>query len=111
MAKLIAGVRHAFALEGPQGRLTEADRELLRRLALAIVARRMSTPAVLFLASLRPLNYIGSQAMVFLRPFLTPLFNTKQYERLAAILERREGIGWLIDAIEAVPPRPRGEKP
>ena len=72
----------------------------MRRLALAIVARRMGAPAVLFLSSLRPLNFVGSQAMLFLKPFLTPLFNTHQYERLAAILERREGISALIEAIE-----------
>ncbi len=60
----------------------------------------MGAPAVLFLSSLRPLNFVGSQAMLFLKPFLTPLFNTQQYERLAAILERREGISALIEAIE-----------
>jgi hypothetical protein len=97
----VEGLRHAFALEGPHGPLTEADRELLRRLALAIVVRRMGAPAVLFLQSLRPLNYIGSQAMIFLRPFLTPLFNREQYERLRAILERRQGLAALIDAIES----------
>jgi len=104
----VAGFRHAFALEGPHGPLTEADRELLRRLAFAIVRRRMSGPAVLFLQSVRPLNYIGSQAMHFLRPFLTPLFNPQQYERLAAILERREGISALIEAIEAALEKPEG---
>jgi len=98
--RLKAAFRHAFALEG-RGPLSDEERALLERLALAIVARRMGAPAVLFLSSLRPLNYVGSQAMIFLRPFLTPLFNPKQYERLAAILERREGIAALIQVIEA----------
>ncbi|MHC4986756.1 MAG: hypothetical protein ACYTFO_11460 [Planctomycetota bacterium] len=66
-----------------------------------IVARGMALPATLFLQSIRPLNAIGSQAMMFLRPFLTGLFfKTEQYDRLAAILERREGLGALVEAVE-----------
>ena len=84
----------------PHGPLSEADRELLAQLALAIARRRMVTPAILFLESLKPLSYVGSQAMVFLRPFLTPLLNTECYERLTQILERREGLDALVQAIE-----------
>ena len=43
----------------------------------------------------------GSQAIVFLRPFLTIVFNAEEVERVTDILERREGIGALVDAIEA----------
>jgi len=61
----------------------------------------MATPAVLFLQSVQPLNAIGSQAMVFLRPFVAGVFfSPSQYDRLSTILERREGISALIDAIE-----------
>lgn len=106
VARLIAGLRHAFALGGPHGTLAEADRDLLRRLAQAINRRGMSAAAVLFLESIRPLGYLGSQAMVFLQPFLTFLFSPQEYERLAALLERREGVGLLIDAIEAAGAQP-----
>ena len=88
-------------MQGPHGPLRDEDRALLDKLAGKIVQRRMAMPAVLFLQSVRPLNLIGSQAMVFLRPFLTPLFNPVDYDRVAEILERREGIGALVDAIEA----------
>ena len=93
MAKLLAGLRHAFAVDGPFGRLTDADRALL--------ARQMAGPAILFLESVRPLNYIGSQALVFLRPFLEPFFNPADTRRLAQILERRAGLRALVRAIEA----------
>ena len=89
-------------MDSPHGPLTEDDHALLGRLAGKIVARRMALPAVLFLRSVQPLNAIGSQAMVFLRPFLTGMFfNPETYDRLSAILERREGLQALVEAVEA----------
>ena len=96
-----AGLRNAFALDGPHGELSGEDYALLDRVARAVVDRGMATPAVLLLNSIRPLNSMGSQAMVFLRPFLTPLFRSHDYDRAAAILERRESLGALVEAIEA----------
>jgi hypothetical protein len=104
-------MRHAFALDGPHGPLSEEDRALLQRLALTIAARRMGVPALLFLNSIKPLNYIGSQAMAFLRPFLTPLFNRADYERLTHIFERRAGLSALADAIERAMAEKSGSDP
>ena len=101
LERLRSGLRHAFALESPHGPLKAEDHELMARLAQKIVSRELSTPAVMFLQSVRPLSCISSQAMVFLRPFLTPLFNRADYDRVVAILDRRDGIAVLIDAIEA----------
>jgi len=101
LGRFRAGMRNAFALEGPHGPLTAEDHELLGRLARAIVVRRMAMPALLLLSSVRPLNSLGSQAMVFLRPFLTPLFKPADYDRVAAVLDRREGLGALAEAVEA----------
>ena len=81
--------------------MTADDAKLLARLAERIVSRRMAMPAALFLRSIGPLNSIGSQALVFLRPFLTPLFNPADYDRVTKILDRREGIDALVEAIEA----------
>jgi len=99
---LTVWLRHAFSLKSPHGEFTEEDHRLIRRLARTIDRRGMSAPAILFLESVRPLNYIGSQAMVFLRPFLTFLFSPQDVERLAQIVERREGIHAIIEAIEAI---------
>ncbi len=98
--RLVDGLRRAFSMESPHGPLTDEDLALLAGLAEKIVKRRMALPAMLFLQSVRPLNMIGSQAMIFLRPFLTPLFKQTDYDRVAAIMERREGIGALVDAID-----------
>ena len=100
--RLREALRHAFDLAGPHGPLEQEDLALLDRLAAKIIQRRMAMPAVLFLQSVQPLNAIGSQAMVFLRPFVTGLFfKLAEYDRVAAIMERREGISALISAIEA----------
>jgi hypothetical protein len=101
LEKLKTGWRNAFSLQSPYGPLTDEDRQLLGKIADAIVKCGMSMPAVLFLAGNRPLNGIGSQAMVFLRPFVTMLIKQADYDRLTEIVDRREGIGALIDEIEA----------
>jgi hypothetical protein len=101
MQKFHRGLRNAFSLESPHGPLTGEDRKLLASLAQKVVARQMVAPAILFLGSVRPLNSIGSQAMVFLRPFLSGLLNPADYDRMTEIMDRREGIGALMDAIEA----------
>ena len=98
--RLRDGLRHAFSLRSPYGELTEEDYQLLARLAEYIDRRGMSAPAIMFLESMRPLNYIGSQAMVFLKPILTFIFSAKEYERMAQILDRREGVSALVAAIE-----------
>jgi len=101
MQKFRRGLKNAFSLESPHGPITDKDRQLLDKLAGKIVSRQMGTPAILFLSSVRPLNAISSQAMVFLRPFVAGLLNPADYDRMTQIVDRREGIAALIDAIEA----------
>ena len=105
LKRLREGLRNAFDLQSPYGPLTEEDRWLLSKLADAVVARRMAAPAVLFLGSVRPLNSVGSQALVFLRPFVAGLYNMTDYDRMVAILDRREGLEALAEAIEAAEAR------
>ncbi|GAX59698.1 ATP-dependent Zn protease [Candidatus Scalindua japonica] len=60
----------------------------------------MSVPAIMFLESVRPLNFIGSQAMIFLKPVLSRFFTREEYHKLAIILEKREVVDLLINEIE-----------
>jgi len=94
------GLRHAFALEEPDEVFSEEDRVLLNKVAGFVVKRGMTVPAVLFLESMRPLNFVGSQVMVFFQPILASFFSTKEYDHLARILERRNSIDRLIEEIE-----------
>jgi hypothetical protein len=80
--------------------LTPEQVELFERLAGQVAARRLTVPAVLFLESVRPLNFVGSQAMLFFAPFAHALFDPRQYDLVREALERRETIGWLCDLLE-----------
>ena len=94
-----AWFRRAFATRSSQPYSAE-DLELLDRVAEQVVRRRMTVPAIFFLDSCRPLNYVASQALRFLQPFLTFVFSERDYERLAEILERRDSPSVLISRIE-----------
>ena len=70
------------------------------RLAEFAVARRMTVPAILFLESVKPLSFLGSQALYFFEPMVRALFTVPEYERFAALMERRENIEVLLVKIE-----------
>ena len=80
--------------------LTDHQKELLNRLADKIVKLHMSVPAILFLESVRPMNYVGSQVMVFFQPLVRVFFGLPEWDELRLILERRESIGYFLDLIE-----------
>jgi hypothetical protein len=61
----------------------------------------MTVPAILFLESVKPLSFVGSQALYFFEPMVRALFSVPEYERFAALLERRENIEVLLLKIEA----------
>jgi len=98
---LRAVLRHAFALE-PEGRpLSVEDLQLLERVADAIVKRSMAAPAVVFLESMGPMNFLGSQALHFFTPLLDVVFPQRDIERVARLLERRETLSRLVAMIES----------
>ena len=94
-----AGFKHAFAVEKPRP-FSEEEEALLLRLVRFVVKRGLGTPAILFLQTVFPLNFIGSQMLVFFKPFATAIFNPVDYERFALLLERRETIPKLIELFE-----------
>ena len=96
--KIIDGFKHAFVTDGDT--LENCDTALIRKLADFVVRRNMSVPAIMFLESVRPLNFVGSQAMVFFKPIISRFFTSAEYDKLATILERREVIDLLIKEIE-----------
>lgn len=101
LAKIRAGLCHAFAVQPENQPLTIEDLQLLERIADVIVSRRMVAPATMFLESMGPMNFLGSQALHFLTPILDCAFNTKEVEQVARLLERRDTVTRLITIIEA----------
>src|SRR3990172_724661 len=81
--------------------LNDRQRDLMNRLAERVVQMRMTTPAILFLESVRPLNYVGSQVMVFFAPIVRGFFGLPEWDELRMVLERRESIGYFLELIEA----------
>ena len=84
--------------------LTADEQELLRKLAQKVVDWHMTVPAILFLESVKPLNFIGSQTMVFLEPFVTAIFSSPMsvhdYNLLRQMMEKRENTERLLQKIE-----------
>jgi hypothetical protein len=99
---------HAFSIKSEAEAFTVEDLALLERVADAVVKRGMIAPATVFLESLGPMNFLGSQALYFLAPIVEWALNAKEVEQMARLLERRETISRLIAIIEtkSAPPAP-----
>ena len=97
---LTARVRHAFAVE-PEGQpLNPEDAALLELVAATVVERGMATPAILFLESVGPMSFLGSQALHFFTPILEVIIPQRDVERVAQLLERRDTLSRLTVLIE-----------
>ena len=80
--------------------LTPKQEEILHKIAFKVVQWRMTVPAILFLESVKPLNYIGSQMLVFFEPFVQTLFTVKDYNEFVRMMEERENVERLLQRIE-----------
>ena len=101
---------HAFSTKSEAEAFTVEDLALLERVADAVVKRGMTAPATVFLESLGPMNFLGSQALYFLAPIVEWALNAKEIEHAARLLERRETISRLIAIIDtkSAPQAPQG---
>jgi hypothetical protein len=96
-----AGLSHAFSTRSAAETFTIEDLALLQRIADAVVQRRMAAPAVVFLESLGPMSFLGSQALHFFAPIIELAFSAHEVSQVAALLERRDTTVRLIALIEA----------
>ena len=72
------------------------------KIARFIVRFGLTLPAILTFESMRPLSYIGSQVMHMLSPSITAILSTTEWDELARLLERREGLDFILRRIEEV---------
>jgi hypothetical protein len=87
-----------MASEAPP--LAAEDLALLERVAGRVVELRLEVPAILTLESVRPLSLVASQAMIFFQPLVQALLRLRDYQRFAALAERREALEVLTALIE-----------
>ncbi len=78
----------------------EDAQELMDRTAKFIVERRMGSAALLFIESLRPLNFIASQLLYLIAPFAEIIFKPDEYQKFACALESDENVKYLLDKID-----------
>ncbi len=90
---------HAFAINDDEVAWTPQEKELINKLARFVVRRRMTSVAVMTLESSRPLNFVGSQALAFLAPLLTLIFNRSDVDRFTELLDKRQSIDLICDTI------------
>ena len=78
----------------------DEQRELLEKIAMQVVKRRLTAPAILFLEMCKPLNFLGSQVLIALNPFVQAVFNTTEYQKFALIIEKDANVELLIRLME-----------
>jgi hypothetical protein len=84
----------------PEPALTADDEALLDKIAERVVRMGLAVPAVFFLESVKPLSFVGSQALVFFEPFVRAFLVLPDYERFAKLMEDRQAIERLCVRIE-----------
>src|SRR5262249_46305195 len=77
-ARVRKELSHAFSTKPEAEVFTCEDLLLLDRVADAVVKRGMTAPATIFLESLGPMNFLGSQALYFLTPIIEWALDTKE---------------------------------
>src|SRR3989304_10538380 len=90
--------KESFKIESAP--LTPEQEQILDKIAKKVVYWKMTTPAILFLESVKPMNYVGSQMLVFFEPFVQTLFKVKEYDEFIKIMEERENVERLLVKIE-----------
>jgi len=104
-------LRRAFAVERRGSALTPRQEELLEKLAKKVARWQMGVPAIMFLETIKPLSFIGSQVLVFLDPIVKSVFNSSDYDEYTKLMEDRKNVELLIRKIEdmSFPSTEKGE--
>ena len=79
---------------------SDRKKEIISKIAKNIVLRGLTAPAIMFLESVKPMNFLGSQVMVFFEPIILTFFNINEYREASLMFEERDTIEKLINEIE-----------
>jgi len=101
MGRIRKFFRHAFAVEKVDAfEPTPRQIEVVDKLAAKVIRFGLAVPAILFLETARPMNYVGSQTLAFFEPIVRGLFNWREYTEFYQFLEHRGSIELIIQRIE-----------
>ena len=108
MSKFADFFRHAFGTGEGESTTTYVEEELpiqrkaelIDKFAQEIVDRGLAVPAIFFLETVKPLSFLGSQAMVFFEPIIQSIFAFKSYKEIYLLLEKRRNVELLLQEIE-----------
>jgi hypothetical protein len=100
----VSWLKNAFALD-PPGPVepTPQQQPIIDRICREIARRHLTTPGLIVLEMIRPLNYLGSQAMHFLEPAVWAVLSKEthvDYQQFALFLEHRGSMDYLCRRIE-----------
>ncbi len=76
------------------------ERQVLEKVAKKVVRHGFAIPAIMTLETVKPLNFIGSQAMIFFQPIVQSIFVLQDYDTFRQAMERRENVENLLLLIE-----------
>ena len=80
--------------------LTIDDKNFLTKIVKKIIELKLVTPAIFFLELSKPLNFIGSQTMVFFGPIVSAFVKADGYYRAAELFENNVSVEFLISELE-----------
>jgi len=98
--KIRRSFARAFALGLGEEGVTAEEQALLEKVARLIVERDMAVPTVLFLESMGPVGFLGSQLLHALTPLLGLVCSQVELKKMARLLEKRESVFLLVEMIQ-----------
>jgi hypothetical protein len=87
-------------MELTEQNISDEQKQLVEKFANFVVARNLSTPALVFLESVKPLNIIASEALYFFSPLVSVFFDTAFIDTFAKFLQSRNSTELLANRIE-----------
>jgi len=83
-----------------KNKLTEEELEIIEKNAKFIVSKGMGTVAILFIDSMAPLSFVGSQLLHIANPVLTLIPYFKDFDKVAAMMEDKDNVDYFLTRVE-----------
>ena len=94
-------LKHAFGIEKAEDlNPTEEQLQTIDHFCEIVTRKKLIVPVSLFLETVRPLNYVGSQILYGLSPIVSVWIKPQAMNELAQFLENRGAIDFLCKRLE-----------